>query len=283
MNQAIVSTSTGYHVFERRQVALSIVSGTLQVQEGGRTTTITRAEALPIEWVGEGRSAPMVPLAGLVLDAPGGPWVVSTTDTTIVLADSTQQASPAPHVWVSGEDLAGMAAACNIEVTRREAWMPPPGMSRKNLLILLAGFVAFGVFLTVMFVMGWATPYKGRSTESCDKQRPPQEELYPRLSCKDARTELDKVSRGEATPRAIVLRANSLTVDARDVEGPGTITCDGLQFAVVDAKQAAPEPIVFSDGPNSILVEEQTDGTLRVSQYCLCCNVVGRERRGPKP
>ena len=47
---------------------------------------------------------------------------------------------------------------------------------------------------------------------------------------------------------------------------------------------AAPEPISFSnEGLHSVLVEEQADGTLKVSQYCICCNIVGRERRGPNP
>lgn len=277
---SITSTSTGYHLLNRRQVALTIESGALRLHENGQVVTITRAQALPIEWIGTGRSAPMVPLFGLVLDGPGGAWTVVTMDTAVVLGDSVQQAEPAPHVWVSGEDLASMAAACGIEVTHREAWMPPP-MTTKNLVLTIAGLAMIvGIFIFVGVTFGSS---KRRSTESCNAQRAPQEQLYPRLSCQDARTELDKVSRGEATPRAIVLRANSAIVDARDVIGPATIICDGIEFAVIDARQAAPEPINLGDGPHSVLVEEQADGTLRVSQYCACCNVVGRERKGPKP
>jgi hypothetical protein len=59
---------------------------------------------------------------------------------------------------------------------------------------------------------------------------------------------------------------------------------DGIVFDVIDAMQSADGPInMGGDGPHSVLVEEQADGTLRPSQYCACCNVVGRERKGPKP
>jgi hypothetical protein len=281
INQSITSTSTGYHMLNRRKVALTIESGALRLHEGGRVVTITRAEALPIWWVGAGRSAPMTPLSGLVLHAPGGAWMVSTMDTTVVLGGAVEQATPAPHVWVNGEDLERMAAACGIEVTLREPWVPPP-TSTKSVVLMVLGFVAVaGLFVT----LGQFLPStKGRrSSESCSQQRAPEKELYPRLSCQDARAELDKVARGEATPRAIVLRATSMIVDARDTTGPATITCDGIGFAVIDAKQAADGPINFGDGPHSVLVEEQADGTLRPSQYCACCNVVGRERKGPKP
>jgi hypothetical protein len=279
-HETIACTSSGYHMLDRREVALTIVSGALQLHESGRSVTITRAEALPIMWIGQGRSAPLVPLAGLVLDGPGGAWVMSTSDTTIVFSGAVEQAAPAPHVFVSGPDLARMAAACGIEVTYREPWTPPP-TSNKSVVLMVVGLCAVvGVFIVMGRVFG---PTKPGSNESCNQQRAPVEELYPRLSCQDARAELDKVARGEATPRAIVLRSSSIIVDARDVTGPATITCDGIGFAVVDAKQAAPEPINLGDGPHSVLVEEQADGTLRVSQYCACCNVVGRERRGPKP
>lgn len=276
----IVCTNSGQHMFNKRQVVLTIVSGVLQLHEGGQSMTITRA--LPLMWVGQGRSAPMWPLPCLVLDGPGGAWVVSTTDTTIMPINAVEQASPAPHVFVSGEDLARMAAACGIEVTHRELQLPPPMSSGKTLMMILGGCAVVGMFVTLAIVVGPNSSKRG-STESCDKQRAPAEELYPRLSCQDARIELDKVARGEATPRAIVLRANAMIVDARDTTGPATITCDGIAFAVVDAKQAAPEPISLGSGPHSVLVETQADGTLRVSQYCACCNVVGRERRGPKP
>jgi hypothetical protein len=277
----ILCTSTGYHMLERRQIALSIVSGALVMNEGGRSVPLTRASVRPITWVGQGRNAPMVPLAGLVLDGPGGVWMVGTMDTTIVLGDAIEQATPAPHVWVGGDDLARMAEACGIEVTRREPWTPPP-MSRKTTVLTVLALVAVaGLFVTLSMVFG--TSKGNRSTESCAQQRAPLEELYPRMTCQDARAELDRVVRGEATPRAIVLRSSSIIVDARDTKGPAKITCDGIEFAVIDALQAAAEPINLGDGPHSVLVEEQADGTLRVSQYCACCNVVRGERKGPKP
>lgn len=277
----IVCTSTGYHMFDRRKVALSIVAGALQLHEGGRSVTLTRAEALPIEWVGQGRITPMIPLFGLVLDGPGGKWVVSTMDTTVVLSDAVEHPAPAPNVWVSGDDLARMATACGIEVTRREAWIPPP-TSHKSVVLMVLGLCAFaGVIMTMGLMFGSFKPRRGN--ESCSQQRAPEKELYPRVSCQDARAELDRVARGEATPRAIVLRANSMIVDARDTTGPAKITCDGIEFAVMDAQQAADGPINLGEGPHSVLVEERADGTLKVSQYCACCNVVRGERRGPKP
>lgn len=278
----IVCTATGYHMLNRREVALTIESGALRLHEGGRVVTLTRADVLPIWWVGSGRNAPMTPLSALVLAAPGGAWMVSTMDTTVVLGGAVEQATPAPHVWVSGEDLASMATACGIEVTLREPWMPPP-MNTKSVVLMVVGLVAaVGLYIT-MAKLGVFGPGKRQMTESCNQQRAPVEELYPRVSCQDARAELDKVARGEATPRAIVLRANAVIVDARDTTGPAKITCDGIEFAVVDALQAAPEPINLGEGPHSVLVEEQADGTLRVSQYCACCNVVRGERKGPKP
>jgi hypothetical protein len=278
---AIATTPTGYHMLSRRQVALTIESGVLRLHENGQVVTLTRAQALPIEWVGTAGNQPLVPLAGLVLGAPGGEYVVVTTDTTIVLGDWVQRASPAPYVFVSGEDLMLMATACGIGITRREAWVPPPPMSaQKSLMMVFAIVGVVGLFATLALVFG---PQKRRSNETCELQRLPQEELYPRVSCQDARAELDKVARGETTPSAFVLRAKSIIVDARDVTGPGTITCDGIEFAAVDAKQAAAEPIVLGDGPHSVLVEALADGTLRPSQYCICCNIVGRERRGEMP
>jgi hypothetical protein len=278
----ITSTVTGYHPFNRREVVLTIESGALRVHEKGRVVTITRAEALPIEWVGTGNNAPMVPLFGMVLDAPEGAWTVVTMDTTVVLTGSVEQGSPAPQVWVSGEDLMSMAATCGIEVTRREAWTPPP-MNTKNLVMIVGGIaMIIGIMVFVATVLGPNSRH--RVIASCEDQRAPEEELYPRLTCQDARAELDKVARGEATPRAIVLRATSVIIDARDTKGPATITCDGIVFDVIDAMQSADGPInMGGDGPHSVLVEEQADGTLRPSQYCGCCNVVGRERKGPKP
>lgn len=277
----IACMSTGYHMLNRREVALTIESGALRLHEDGRVVTLTRADVLPIWWVGSGRTTPLTPLAALVLNAPGGAWMVSTSDTTLVLGGAVEQAKPAPHVWVSGEDLSSMAAACGIEVTLRDPWIPPP-VNTKTIALMVVGLVAIVVlFMTLGQFLG---PTKPRhEMESCSQQRAPEEELYPRVTCQDARAELDEVARGEATPRAIVLRANSVIVDARDTTGPAKITCDGVVFDVVDALQAAPEPINLGEGPHSVLVEEQADGTLRVSQYCACCNVVRGERKGPKP
>jgi hypothetical protein len=282
INHAITSTSTGYHTLSRRQVGLTIDSGALRLHENGQVVTLTRATAQPIEWVGIRSNAPMFPLPGLVLDGPGGPWIVASIDSTVVLGDWVEQATPAPHVFVSGEDLASMATACGIEVTRREAWVPPP-TSTKSIVLMVGGLIAVvALFITMGKIFG---PTKPRSTDSCTNQRAPVEELYPRLSCQDARAELDRVARGEATPRAIVLRAESVIVDARDTKGPATITCDGIVFDVIDAMQSADGPINVGGvgGLTSVLVEEQADGTLRPSQYCGCCNVVGRERKGPRP
>jgi hypothetical protein len=162
-----------------------------------------------------------------------------------------------------------------------ELGLPPPNSPGQNTLLIVVGLAVIGLFVTATIVFG---PLERRSTESCTQQRAPEKELYPRLSCQDARAELDAVARGQATPRAIVLRASAIVIDARDVKGPATITCDGIAFSVVDALQAGPEPISLGDaGLHSVLVEEQADGTLRVSQYCACCNVVRGERKGPRP
>lgn len=250
------------------------------MHEGGQSVAISSASAHPISWVGSGRNAPMVSLAGLALDAPGGAWIVSTTDMTLALGNATDQTTSAPHVWVSGDDLRLMAAACGIAVSYREPQLPPPMSSRKTVMMILGISAIVGLFVTLAIIVG---PNKKRSTESCDRQRSPEVELYPRLSCQDARAELDRVARGKASPRLIVLRANSMTVDARDTTGPGKIICDGIEFAVIDALQAADEPIMLGAGPHSVLVAERADGTLQVSQYCICCNVVRGERRGPQP
>lgn len=119
-----------------------------------------------------------------------------------------------------------------------------------------------------------------RKKYSCSEQQPPHAELYPRLTCQAARDELDRVARGEAPARAIVLRGSAMILDAKDVTGPAHLTCDTIGFDVVDAQQADPSgPIVMSAGPTSILVTELATGTVRVSQYCVCCNIVGKERR----
>jgi hypothetical protein len=269
----IACQSTGYHMLERRKVSLAIVDGRLELHERGETRTIGREGCRPIEWVGQGKMAPMVPLYGVVLEAPGGPWIVSTIDTTVVLDGATTQASPAPQVWVAGEDLALLAAACQISVQRR-APLVMPTTSPKSWWVG-AGLVGVCMIGATIYGLNKSPS----ASTSCEDQRPPEQELYPRLSCADARAELDRVARGEASPRAIVLRPTALTVDARDVTGPGTILCDGLEFSVVDAQQADPNgPLVFNPGPHAVLVAEQADGTLQVSQYCICCNVVRGER-----
>ncbi len=91
---------------------------------------------------------------------------------------------------------------------------------------------------------------------------------------------MDRVAAGKASPRDIVLRSSSLVLDARDVVGPATLRCDGIDLRVVDARQADPtKPIVMNGGPHSVLVSELASGELRVAQYSLCGDIVGRERR----
>ncbi len=273
--RAIVSTDTGYTLFGRRKVELAIESGALRLTEAGQTRTLTRADCRAIEWIGQGRMRPLVPLPGLVLDGPGGEWIVASTDTSIELADAAEQAAPAPHVWVSTDDLAQMAAACAITTTRREPLPLPAAPNPKVLYAMVGAMIVVGSAITVFVIQN-----PRYTPTACNEQRAPATELYPRLSCRDARAELDLVEQGKATPRAIVLRPTALTVDARDVTGPATILCDGIEFAVVDAQQADPSgPLVFGEGPHSVLVSEQADGSLRVSQYCMCCNIVRGEKQ----
>lgn len=118
----------------------------------------------------------------------------------------------------------------------------------------------------------------------CSRQRPPVQELYPRLSCAEARAEIDRVIAGKAQPRSIVLRPMQLTIDARNVVGPAKILCDGLEFAVMDANQAIPDgPIVYPPGPHAVLAGVLPDGTLSRPQYVTCGNIVAREKRGEMP
>lgn len=277
----IACTSTGYHLLTRRKVELTVASGVLSLSEGGRSGVISRAECRPIAWVGQGRMRPLAPLAGLVLDSERGPWIVASMDLTIELDGAGEQATPAPHVWVSADDLARMAAACGIASTRRpipEAAKVSPGNPMKWVI----GLVVVGALgnVAVMLSMrgGAQTP------EDCSRQRQPAQELYPRLSCAQARAELDRVARGEAAPRPIVLRPLSFVIEAKDVTGPAKITCDGLEFAVEDANQADPGgPIAYANGPHAVLAEVLPDGRLRRPQYVICGNVVAGERRGELP
>lgn len=120
--------------------------------------------------------------------------------------------------------------------------------------------------------------------QDCSRQRPPVEELYPRMSCAEARAEIDRVIAGKAQPRSIVLRPMQLTIEAKDVVGPAKIGCDGLEFAVMDANQANPDaPIVYPPGPHAVLAGVLPDGTLSRPQYVTCGNIVAREKRGEMP
>ncbi len=117
----------------------------------------------------------------------------------------------------------------------------------------------------------------------CTRQFQPVQPLYPRLTCAEARAEVDRVARGEASPRPIVLRPMQLTVDAKDVVGPAKLNCDGIEFDVLDANQAASNgPIVFHPGPHAVLAEVLRDGRLHRTRYSICGNIVGRERRGQR-
>lgn len=277
----IACTSTGYHPLTRRRVGLSLAGGVLSLSEGGRTLPLSRAECRPIMWVGQGRSRPMVPLAGLVLDGAEGPWIVVTTDMTIDLERPDEHATPAPHVWVSGDDLARMAAACGIGSARKD---PPPvsAFAVGNPIKWVIALVVLGALVNVAILLR----SRGAAPEptDCSRQRQPVQELHPRLSCAEARAELDRVARGEAPPRTIVLRPTQLTIDAKDLTGPAKLTCDGLEFAIQDANQADPNAaIVYPPGPHAVLAAVLPDGRLHRPQYVTCGNVVAGERRGEYP
>jgi hypothetical protein len=276
----IACTSTGYHPMTRRKVGLSLAGGVLSLHEDGESSVISRAGCRPISWVGKHKVRPLVPLAGMVLDSEKGPWVVVTTDMTIDLENPDEHASPHPHVFVSGEDLAAMAAACGIGSLRKpapeiKAW-GGPSIKWMIGLVVVAGLANF------LFVMKMKDA--PREPEDCSRQQQPVKELYPRMSCAEARAELDRVARGEAQPRSIVLRPVQLAIDARDVVGPGKIVCDGIEFAVQDANQANPDaPIVYNPGPHAVLAGVLPDGRLHRPQYVLCGNIVAREQRGEMP
>lgn len=276
----IVCTSTGYHPLTRRKVGLSLAGGVLSLHEDGKVRVISRGECRPIAWVGQGKMRPATPLGGMVLDGEKGPWVVVTTDMTIALAGADEHPSPHPHVFVGGEDLAAMAAACSIGSLRKAApeltTFRMPAMKWVIAAVVLMGLINVAVVLKMK-----AGPHE---PEDCSRQRQPAQELYPRLSCAEARAELDRVARGEARPRAIVLRPVQLTIDAKDVVGPGKIGCDGVEFAVEDANQANPAaPIVYDPGPHAVLAEVLPDGRLHRPQYVVCGNIVAREKRGEMP
>ena len=276
----IACTSTGYHPLTRRKVGLSLAGGVLSLHEDGKVSVISRAECRPISWVGQGKMRPSTPLAGMVLDSEKGPWVIVTTDMTIDLESPDEQTTPHPHVFVSGEDLAAMAAACGIGSLRKQApelktfTMPP--MKWVIAAIVLMALINVAVVLKMK-----NAPHE---PEDCSRQRQPVQELYPRMSCAEARAELDRVARGEAQPRSIVLRPVQLTIDAKDVVGPGKIGCDGIEFAVEDANQANPAaPIVYDPGPHAVLAGVLPDGRLHRPQYVICGNIVAREKRGELP
>lgn len=145
------------------------------------------------------------------------------------------------------------------------------------------GLVVVGGLSNVLVMMTMRT---GGTQEplDCSRQRPPVQELYPRMSCAEARAEIDRVIAGKAQPRSIVLRPMQLTIEAKDVVGPAKIGCDGLEFAVMDANQANPDaPIVYPPGPHAVLAGVLPDGTLSRPQYVTCGNIVAREKRGELP
>lgn len=277
----IACTSTGYHMLTRRTVGLALADEGLVVTEGGHRRVLERAAVRPIAWIGQGKNRPLVPLPGLVLDLEGGPWVVSTTDMTLDLVGAGEHPSPHPHVFVGGEDLAAIAAACGITAVRKPA--PEIKAPGGNPLKWVIGLVVLGALANVLVIVKMKSAPPG-PPEDCTRQRQPVEELYPRLSCAQARAELDRVARGEAQPRSIVLRPVQLTIEARDVVGPGTLRCDGIEFAVEDANLADPNaPIVYQPGPHAVLAAVLPDGRLSRPQYVICGNVVARERRGEFP
>ena len=276
----IGAESTGYHPQTQRKVGLAIEGGALSLREAGQTRTITRAECRPIVWVGAGKMRPMLPLPGLVLDGPGGAWIVATAEMTIDLDGPHEHATPHPHAWVSADDLARMASACGISSTRKAA-PPATAFAVGNPLKWVLGFVALGTLSSVVMI----STMRGEGTpKDCSRQRQPVQEMYPRLSCAEARAELDRVARGEAQPRSIVLRPLRLQIDARDVTGPAKLTCDGIEFAAENAGQADPNgPIVYHPGPHAVLAGVAADGRLVGLQTVVCGNVVARERRGEYP
>lgn len=270
--------ATGLQPLDSRRVALTIESGEVVVRTGaGLTRVLTRATCAPIRHLPPG---PRPRLSGLSWTLPGeggapSPYVIVTQDPSVVFADDVRahDDATAPHAWVATAHFELLARALGV-ATRRE---PPPAVagatgSKKALI------VGYGTIAVVVVVA--ALVNARRPARTCADQPPPKKALYPRLSCAEARAELDRVVAGKASPRDIVLRSSSLVLDARDVVGPATLRCDGIDLRVVDARQADPtKPIVMSGGPHSVLVSELASGELRVAQYSLCGDIVGRERR----
>ncbi len=124
---------------------------------------------------------------------------------------------------------------------------------------------------------------KQASTDhAAPRQRPPGRQLYPRVSCRKAAQLLtDALEQGRDGPW-VVLRPLDLMVVAVRLNDPlATLYCDGFPLPATDPKQADPtQPIVYGDGPHAVLVRPERSGRMRVGQYCLGCNRVGKE---PKP
>lgn len=271
----VTCTSTGYHLLSRRAVQLRIVEGRLSITEDGHSRVLGRAECRPLMWVGRNKIRPLYPLPALALESERGEWIVGSSDASVGLADANESESPAPHVWVSGPDLARMARACGISVSAVEVPKVRAVMPGRNAMLAVGGLV-----MVISMVASVAVVQRTRAPVDCSLQKPPRERLYPRLSCQEVRDELARVARGEAQPRVIVVRPTALTVDARDVVGPARLLCDGVELPVIDAQQADTSgPIVFHPGPHSVLATELASGDLRVSQYSICSDIVGRERR----
>jgi hypothetical protein len=271
----VACTSTGYHLLSRRAVTLRFTAGQLSLTEDGRTRMLGRAECRPLMWVGRNQIRPLYPLPALALESERGEWIVGSADASVGLADANEQESPAPHVWVSGHDLARLARACGIAVSKAEVPHVSSVMPSRTVMLAVGGVImAISVISSVVMIN------RPAAVSDCSLQKPPRERLYPRLSCQEARDELARVARGEAEPRVIVVRPTALTIDARDIVGPAKLLCDGVELPVIDAQQADPGgPIVYNPGPHSVLAAELASGDLRVSQYSICSDIVGRERR----
>ena len=268
--------STGYHAVDVRNLCMSVEGSVVTVTDRTGTQTLAPGQASALRWTGSGRSAPLYPLPAIELELSSGPFVLGTHE-ALTLADAVDRQAPGPHVWVPAVHLEIVARALGIEVTRvpASAVVGSLATARKPIIVAYA-LLGLGVGLGMVL----AARSRGTAPHSCADQAPPAVMLYPRLSCSEARDETERVRLGQASPRAIVLRPSTLTIDAKDVTGPATMTCDGIVFPIVDARQADPTgPIVMVRGPHSVLVTELPSGQLRVAQYDLCGNVVGKERK----
>jgi len=111
-------------------------------------------------------------------------------------------------------------------------------------------------------------------------QPPPDDLLYPRVSCRGAMERLRQaVDEGRASEPFALRLPEMFSKALVQEDSDGFVYCDGYPLPTGRTEMWSRELMTEPPGPHTLLVRARPDGRLAVAAFCRRCNAVGREAR----